>query len=101
MELQQEALRKEEQEWSSKRKVFVDQLKSELKKLEDHKNDSHEALVTFLLEEMPPKHRPKEQWEHLLAESERVGWKKVMMKLVVMVAGVMVSAEAVMASLYV
>jgi hypothetical protein len=83
MELQQEALRKEEQEWSNKRKVFVDELESELKKLGEHEDDSNEALVTFLLEEMPPKHRPKEEWESLLADSERVGWNKVMMKLVV------------------
>jgi hypothetical protein len=83
LELQKEVLKKEEEEWNNKRKVFLVELKPELEKLAEHNFDSNEDLMTFLLEEMPPRHRPKVEWEHLLADSATVGWKKVMMKLVV------------------
>ena len=81
-EIQEEAQMKEDAEWNSKRKVVLEEVKEELAKLEEHEKDKNDDLVKFLFEQMPPKHRPEEEWRHLAEESEDKDWKKVMRKLV-------------------
>jgi len=67
-EIQEEAQRKEDEEWSSKRKVAVEGIKEELKQLAEHEADSDEDLVSFLLDKLPPRHRPAGDWRHLEEE---------------------------------
>ena len=81
-EIQEEAQKKEDAEWNNKRKVVLEEVKEELAKLEEHEKDKDDDLVKFLFEQMPPKHRPEEEWRPLAEESEEKDWKKVMRKLV-------------------
>ena len=81
-EIQDESQKKEDEEWTNKRKVFVEQLSDELKMLKEHEDDDHEDLVIFLFDKMPPKHRPEGEWKHMLQEGQENGWKKCLMKLV-------------------
>lgn len=80
-EIQEQAQKKEDEEWNNKRKVVMEEIKEELAKLEAHEADSDQELVDFLFLEMPPRHRPEGEWRPLQAASEDKGWKKVLARL--------------------
>jgi len=86
-EIQEEAQKKEDKEWASKRKVAVEEIKEELKQLGEHEGDSDEDLVSFLFAKLPPKHKPAAEWKHLeeevrTSEDQSKERKKVFQKLV-------------------
>ena len=68
-EIQEEAQKKEDEEWASKRKVALEEIKEELKQLGEHEADSDEDLISFLLANLPPKHKPAAEWKHLEEEA--------------------------------
>merc|ERR1719154_337042 len=86
-EIQEEAQKKEDEEWTSKRKVAVEGIKEELMQLVLHEGDSDEDLVSFLFDKLPPKHRPAGDWRHLeeevrTSENHSKERKRVFQKLV-------------------
>ena len=83
-ELQEQEQAKEDSEWQNRRKVALEQLTEELKKLAEFSKKNDRGLVKALFDTFPPEHRADESWRNLLPEEDsEVGWKNLFRKLVV------------------
>ena len=84
-QLQNESVRREDEEWTKERTPLLEDayVKLALKSLEDHRDDSDEELSKFLMEFLPPKHR--EDYDSLKKSLEKgftENRKKMLQKMV-------------------
>jgi len=88
-DLQDEVRKVEEEKWNNHRKIYLEQLKVELKKNGEKNSATHIDYIKFVLAEFPPKHRPETEWTKYktgvkdpVCGDSMTEMKKTMMKLV-------------------